>query len=60
VPAASPQPPPDPISPGRSGERLPPKADIYSLEAGGILIIGTVMLIFIVIRYWHHIAWGAR
>jgi hypothetical protein len=37
-----------------------PKLHIYSLEAGGILIIGAVVLIVILARYWHHIAWGAR
>ena len=37
-----------------------PKLHIYSLEAGGILIIGVVVLIVILARYWHHIAWGAR
>ena len=38
----------------------PPKAHIYKLEAGGILIIGAVVLLLILARYWHHIAWGAR
>lgn len=37
-----------------------PKLHICSLEAGGILIIGAVVLIVILARYWHHIAWGAR
>ena len=33
---------------------------IYKLEAAGILIIGAVVLILTLTRYWHHIAWGAR
>ncbi len=53
VPAVSPQ------SHQPAPER-PPKAHIYKLEAGGILIIGAVVLLLILARYWHHIAWGAR
>ena len=36
------------------------KSHIYRLEAAGILIIGAVVLMLILARYWHHIAWGAR
>jgi hypothetical protein len=53
VSAASP--PPDAPSPKR-----PPKIHIYKLEAGGVLIIGGLILLFTLMRYWHHIAWGAR
>ena len=53
VPAASPQPDhPSPVRPGRH--------HIYKLEAAGILIIGALILILTLVRYWHHIAWGAR
>ncbi|MGC2183163.1 MAG: hypothetical protein WA637_07785, partial [Terriglobales bacterium] len=53
VPAVSPQ-------PDRPAAERPPKAHIYKLEAAGILIIGAVVLLLILARYWHHIAWGAR
>jgi hypothetical protein len=33
---------------------------IYSFEAAGILIIGALVLLFTLARYWHHIPWGAR
>jgi hypothetical protein len=39
----------------RSGKNF-----IYKLEAGGILIIGALILLLTVARYWHHIAWGTR
>ncbi len=55
VPAARPQPQPDKPSPGQ-----PAKRDIYTLEAGGILIIGLLVLILTLVRYWHYISWGAR
>ena len=51
---ASPQPPDQPSPEPRS------KSHIYKLEAAGILIIGMVVLMLILARYWHHIAWGAR
>ncbi len=54
VPNPSPQ-PPDQLSRGR-----PPKHHIYKLEAAGILIIGAAVLVLILTRYWHHVAWGAR
>ena len=54
VSAVSP-PPPD-----RPAQKRPPKSHIYKVEAAGILIIGTVVLILILTRYWHHIAWGVR
>ncbi len=54
VPAAQPQPP------DRPSQERPPKSHIYKLEAAGILIIGAVVLMVILARYWHHIAWGAR
>ena len=53
VPVASP--PPD-----QPSHRPASKSHIYKLEAAGILIIGAVVLILILTRYGHHIAWGAR
>jgi len=53
VPAAEPQPE------DRSPER-PGRNHIYTLEAAGILIIGALVLIFTLARYWHYIAWGDR
>jgi len=38
----------------------PAKRHIYKLEAGGILVIGALILLLTLARYWHHIAWGAR
>jgi hypothetical protein len=40
--------------------KRPAKHSIYRLEAGGVLIIGVVIFLLILARYWHHIAWGAR
>jgi hypothetical protein len=36
------------------------RVHIHKLEAGGILIIGALILLLILTRYRHHIAWGAR
>ncbi len=33
---------------------------IYKLEAAGSLIIGALILLLTLTRYWHHIVWGAR
>ncbi|MGA8309387.1 MAG: hypothetical protein WB755_05120 [Terriglobales bacterium] len=51
MPAANPQ--PDHPSPGR-------KNPIYTQEAAGVLIIGLLILILTLVRYWHYIAWSAR
>jgi hypothetical protein len=51
VPATSPQ--PEHQTPGR-------KHPIYTREAAGVLIIGVLILILTLVRYWHHIAWSAR
>ena len=40
--------------------RLPESVHICKLEAGGILIIGALILLLTLARYWHHIAWSAR
>ncbi len=55
VPAACPPPQPDHPSAGRPG-----RYHIFKLEAVGLLIIGALILILILVRYGHHIAWGAR
>jgi hypothetical protein len=55
VPAVTSPPQPDqPPSP------RPGKYRIFKLEAAGLLIIGVMILILTLIRYWHHIAWNAR
>ena len=36
------------------------KYHIFKLEAAGSLIIGVMILIITLIRYWYHIAWNAR
>ena len=55
VPTARPR--PERSSKGRPG---PPKSRVVALEAGGILLICALILIFTLARTWHHIAWGAR
>jgi len=37
-----------------------PKTHIYSAEATGLLIIGLMILVLTLIRYWHYINWSAR
>jgi hypothetical protein len=41
-------------------DKRPPKLHIYKLEAGGILIIGALILLLTLARYWHHIGWSGR
>jgi hypothetical protein len=53
--AASPQPQPD-----HPSARRPGKHHIFKLEAAGLLIIGALILILTLVRYWHHIAWSAH
>src|SRR5579862_3343812 len=55
VSAASP-----PSQPDHPAAKRRPKLDIHKFEAGGILIIGALILLATLTRYWHHIAWGAR
>ena len=52
---ASPQPQPNQPSASRPGRH-----HIFKLEATGILMIGALVLILILVRYGHHIDWGAR
>lgn len=37
-----------------------PKRPFYSLETTGLIIMAILILILILIRYWHHIPWSAR
>jgi len=37
-----------------------PKPHIYDLEATGLIVIAVLILILTLVRYWHHIPWGAR
>ena len=55
MPTVSPQRHPDP---GSAPHR--PKTHIYSAEATGLLIIGLMILVLTLIRYWHYINWSAR
>jgi hypothetical protein len=32
----------------------------YAAEASGLIIIAVLLLILVLIRYWHYIPWGAR
>ena len=52
---ASPQPQPNQPSASR-----PERHHIFKREVAGILMIGALVLILILIRHGHHIAWGAR
>jgi len=54
VSAVSPQPDRQP------SRKRPDKLRIYELEAAGSLIIGALILLLTLTRYWHHIVWGAR
>ena len=53
--SASPQPQPNQPSASRPGRQ-----HIFKLEAASILMMGALVLILILVRYGHHIAWGAR
>jgi len=55
MPAAGPQRQVDPSS----GVKRQ-KTHIYSAEATGLLIIGLLILILTLVRYWHYINWSAR
>lgn len=47
------------VSPDQPFPKRPSKLHIHKLEAGGILIIGALILLLTLTRYWHHIVWGA-
>jgi hypothetical protein len=60
MPASAPKRQPDPHPsehPSSEHHRTP---QIYTLEATGLLVIAALILILTLVRYWHHIAWGAR
>lgn len=38
----------------------PKNSSILKLESIGLILIGILALLFILIRYWHYIAWSAR
>jgi len=48
----------------RQPEPRPPEhhrtPQIYTMEATGLLVVATLILILTVVRYWHHIPWSAR
>jgi hypothetical protein len=37
-----------------------PAPHIYTLEATGLIVIAILILILTLVRYWHHIPWGAH
>jgi hypothetical protein len=39
---------------------VPKNSPILKLESIGLILIGVLALLFILIRYWHYIAWSAR
>jgi len=60
MPASAPKRQPDthlPQHPSAGHHRTP---QIYTLEATGLLLITTLILILTLVRYWHHVAWGVR
>jgi hypothetical protein len=60
MPASAPKRQPDtdlPEHPSSGHHRTP---QIYTLEATGLLLIATLILILTLVRYWHHFAWGVR
>jgi len=60
MPASAPKRQPDthlPENPSSGHHRTP---QIYTLEATGLLVIATLILILTLVRYWHHFAWSVR
>lgn len=55
MPVAGPKPEPERTPPERH-----PVPEVYTLETTGLLVIAAIILILTLIRYWHHIPWGAR
>jgi hypothetical protein len=55
VGAATPKKQPDRIPPERH-----PIPEVYTVETTGLLVIAAIVLILTLVRYWHHIPWGAR
>jgi len=45
----------------KSGEEnRTPAQRVRHREAAGVLIIGLLILIITLVRYWHNLAWSAR
>jgi hypothetical protein len=42
-----------------SPRKRDPRA-VYTSETTGLLVIGILLVVVILIRYWHHIHWSLR
>jgi hypothetical protein len=60
MPASGAKRQPDPHPSAHPSTEHHRKPQIYTLEATGLLVIAALILILTLVRYWHHIAWGAR
>jgi hypothetical protein len=60
MPASGPKRQPDPSPPEHPSPEHHRTPQIYTLEATGLLVIAVLILILTLVRYWHHIPWGAR
>jgi hypothetical protein len=60
MPASGPKRQPDPSPPEHASSEHHRTPQIYTLEATGLLVIAVLILILTLVRYWHHISWGAR
>jgi hypothetical protein len=60
MPASAPKRQPDTHLPEHSSAGHHRTPQIYTLEATGLLLIATLILILTLVRYWHHFAWGVR
>jgi hypothetical protein len=60
MPASGPKRQRDPHPPEQSSSEHHRTPQVYTLEATGLLMIAALILILILARYWHQIAWGAR
>jgi len=55
MPAAGPKPKPEATPPERH-----PIPEVYTMETTGLLVIAVIILILVLVRYWHYIPWSAR
>jgi len=60
MPASGAKRQPDPHPPDHPSSEHHRTPQIYTLEATGLLVIAALILILTLVRYWHHIPWGAR
>ncbi|HEY7098756.1 MAG TPA: hypothetical protein VH437_18660 [Terriglobales bacterium] len=37
-----------------------PKRHIYDVEATGLIVVAILIMILILVRFWHNIPWGVR